>query len=94
MVVLSSVEGYDHGGSEQDKAQAKGSSCHPLMAKVQTNYELLENPAGLRLRKMLCWLPQDVLVQIAPLGCLHYYCQVLLCQEHLGTHSIVNRGLR
>lgn len=50
VVGFGTAERHDDGGSTQDKAKAETSDCYPLMTKVQTNNELLEDPASLRLR--------------------------------------------
>lgn len=50
LVEFSTAERYDARDSTQDKAEAEVSDCYPLMTKIQTNNELLENPASLCLR--------------------------------------------
>lgn len=50
VVGCNAAERHDDGGSTQNKAKAEGADWYPLMTKVQTNNELLEDPASLRLR--------------------------------------------
>ena len=56
------------------------------MAVVESNDELLEDPARLLLRQSVPRLPHEEFEEVAPLCTLHHNCQVRMSQEHLQAH--------
>lgn len=61
--------------------------AHLAMAIVEAQYELLENPPGLRFCQFAVGLGAERIgKEVTSLSKLHTYCQVLPGQEHLCAH--------